>query len=384
MSTDDEPYSTIFASLKHPIRRSILRMLSKKTMSFSEMLEILGVSSSILTYHLENLGELVGKTDEGKYRLSSFGEAAMSTMMKVEDIPATALQQSAGTKPKKMINRSTALALGTICIILIASLGGAMAYYTMTINSKDTTINQLNATMANEINTIASLNANITNLTNERNQLQTMLNGNITSYETQISTLNATITQLQTWLTGNITAYNSLQSTYTKYVHDQNITNVEYESIVTFADSEVLVDNQTISQPADSYADMLFFVTNEGYVSVNVTQSTTNNTYVEAIYSVFGFSYDNTITVGTNGTAAFPVLTNTFIVPTIVNGTWITSIAPTPINITNITIGLTLPLNSTVLQIPLQSLPFTNIEIRVGNTNSVGNATETVTAIYHY
>jgi hypothetical protein len=36
--SDEEPYSTIFASLKHPIRRRILRMLSKKPMSFTEML----------------------------------------------------------------------------------------------------------------------------------------------------------------------------------------------------------------------------------------------------------------------------------------------------------------------------------------------------------
>jgi hypothetical protein len=56
-------------------------------MSFSEILEALGVSSSFLTYHLESLGELVSKTSENKYRLSSFGEAAIVTMIKVEEIP---------------------------------------------------------------------------------------------------------------------------------------------------------------------------------------------------------------------------------------------------------------------------------------------------------
>ncbi len=90
------------------------------------MLEVLGVSSSFLTYHLENLGELVGKMDGGKYKLSSFGEAAITTMTKVEDIPTTVLQQSPETKPKKVVGRSVAIALGIICIVLVACLAGTI------------------------------------------------------------------------------------------------------------------------------------------------------------------------------------------------------------------------------------------------------------------
>jgi DNA-binding transcriptional ArsR family regulator len=89
---EEEPYSTMFGSLRHPIRRKILRMLSEKPRSFSEMLETSGISSSHLTYHLENLGQLVSKTDDGKYRLSTFGEAAVATMSRVEETP---------TKPKR-------------------------------------------------------------------------------------------------------------------------------------------------------------------------------------------------------------------------------------------------------------------------------------------
>ncbi len=75
----------MFSSLKHAARRKILRILSETPITFSELLEKLGVSSSHLTYHLENLGELVSKTDDGKYRLSSFGVAAVKTMTIVED-----------------------------------------------------------------------------------------------------------------------------------------------------------------------------------------------------------------------------------------------------------------------------------------------------------
>jgi DNA-binding transcriptional ArsR family regulator len=84
---EEETYSTMFASLKHPVRRKILRMLSERSRNFSEILEALGISSSHLTYHLESLGELVSKTDDGKYKLSTFGEAAVGTMSKVEEAP---------------------------------------------------------------------------------------------------------------------------------------------------------------------------------------------------------------------------------------------------------------------------------------------------------
>ncbi len=88
VDSEEEIYSIMFSSLKHPARRKILRMLAEKPMTFSQMLEALGVSSSHLTYHLENLGELVSKADNGKYRLSTFGVASVSTMKIVEEAPA--------------------------------------------------------------------------------------------------------------------------------------------------------------------------------------------------------------------------------------------------------------------------------------------------------
>lgn len=87
----DGDYSTIFTALKHPVRRKILRMLSEKPRSFSEMLEAFKIESSHLTYHLDALGVLVSKTSDGKYGLSSIGEAATSMMYHVEEIPKTPL-----------------------------------------------------------------------------------------------------------------------------------------------------------------------------------------------------------------------------------------------------------------------------------------------------
>ena len=83
----EEIYSIMFSSLKHPARRKILRILADKPLTFSEMLELLGISSSNLTYHLENLGELVSKDEKGVYRLSTFGHASVNTMKVVEEAP---------------------------------------------------------------------------------------------------------------------------------------------------------------------------------------------------------------------------------------------------------------------------------------------------------
>jgi hypothetical protein len=62
-------------------------MLSKASLTYSEMLEALAIPSSHLTYHLENLGELVIKSEDGKYKLSSFGRASVSMMQGAEDVP---------------------------------------------------------------------------------------------------------------------------------------------------------------------------------------------------------------------------------------------------------------------------------------------------------
>ena len=288
--SDEEPYSTIFASLKHPIRRRILRMLSKKPMSFSEMLEVLGVSSSFLTYHLENLGELVAKIDDNKYRLSSFGEAAIATMTKVEDIPTTASKMSetkaTETKPKKVVGRSVAIALGIICILLIASLGGIMAYYTMTIRNKENELGSAN-------NTISQLNTNITNLQNQNTNLQN-----------QIDSLNSVFTNLQNqvnnfhiWSTGNSTVFANNENVHT----NENVQTSENVSVVgiTIVGSSV-------------------YVPSAGYVSIRVS-SNNNSTYVGlgTFYILnntnISFPTHYQFSVGFGGTVVFPVLPTSWI-----------------------------------------------------------------------
>jgi DNA-binding HxlR family transcriptional regulator len=85
--SEEEIYSVMFKSLKHPVRRRILGLLNDKPLSFMELAAFLGLSSSHLTYHLESLGELVAKNQIGEYQLSSFGKAAVNAMKGVQEAP---------------------------------------------------------------------------------------------------------------------------------------------------------------------------------------------------------------------------------------------------------------------------------------------------------
>jgi len=121
----EEIYSVMFSSLKHPARRKILRILSDKPLAFSEMLEILGVSSSNLTYHLDSLGELVTKDDSGVYKLSTFGFASVNTMGVVEGAPEVQPRRRGGLslKWKTLLG---VLLIGLVVTASVAVLQGSL------------------------------------------------------------------------------------------------------------------------------------------------------------------------------------------------------------------------------------------------------------------
>ena len=137
----EEIYSTMFSSLKHPARRKILRILADKPLTFSEMLDLLGVSSSNLTYHLESLGELIARDENGMYHLSTFGLASVSTMKIVEEAPEV--------QPKKRLGLSfkwkTVLSVLLIGMIVFASMT-ALQYslLSQTTSERDTLQSEYN------------------------------------------------------------------------------------------------------------------------------------------------------------------------------------------------------------------------------------------------
>jgi DNA-binding transcriptional ArsR family regulator len=121
----EEAFSAMFSSLRHPARRKILRMLSEREMTFSQILDELEIPGSHLTYHLENLGELVVKMEDGKYKLSSVGEAAFSIIKGAEEVP------NANTKNFSLLplRWKTLFTVFTISIILLASVSCIQYYY---------------------------------------------------------------------------------------------------------------------------------------------------------------------------------------------------------------------------------------------------------------
>lgn len=215
---EEETYSSVFASLRHPIRRKILRSLSAGPQSFSDLQRTVGIESSHLTYHLEGLTNLLAKTEHGDYVLSSLGRIAVSTMKQVEE-PSSASLHTQFLPRFWRRERARVLALGIICIILAVSLAGVFAYHVSVINGKDSTISLLNSQVAAFQNQILSANSTINSLSSQIAQLETQLSSNnsmVTVLQNQILSANSTITSLNSQigeLESQLTSNNSMIAT---------------------------------------------------------------------------------------------------------------------------------------------------------------------------
>jgi cell division protein FtsL len=148
---------------------------------------------------------------------------------------------------KRVVDRNVVITLGVACILLAISLIGAGAI-------------------------CLSQNSQITTLQNKTSLLKTAAS----SLETAVSDAEGKI--------------------------------VELRSMIDLQNSTVLVYSETVDQQAGSYRFWSLRVDFAGYVSVNVPMSTSTTTYVEVLWSARGVMYDDTIIVGANGTAVFPVL----------------------------------------------------------------------------
>lgn len=127
----EETYSVIFSALKHPVRRRIMRMLSVEgELAYTEMLNSLGIDSGHLNYHLDSLGELVTKTEEGKHKLSPFGRAAVHLMGDIEEVKTREIRVESlrVTRDKLML----LLQIVAVCALVIAGATLANVSYTST------------------------------------------------------------------------------------------------------------------------------------------------------------------------------------------------------------------------------------------------------------
>ena len=118
---------------------------------------------------------------------------------------------------RKVVGRGVAVALGVICVILVAGLAGAVVNYTSIIN-------MLNATLA-------SKNEQIQLLTNQTSQLQTWLQGNITYYESQLDTLQSEYDNYRATHSHSDSEFEALQSEYNAYRATHSYTNEEFYAL---------------------------------------------------------------------------------------------------------------------------------------------------------
>jgi len=168
-----------------------------------------------------------------------------------------------------MVDRSVALGLGVICIVLVAGLGGVIALYTFAISDRDNTI-------AGKNNQIASLNAQTS-----------QLSSNLTNLQNQVASDNNTITDLTNQVN---------QLTYM----------LTHESLVLFSNNSMYIFTGKWGIPVL----WNYTFTKAGCVCVWVNQST--NIYVNFEYSSNGTKYDSDQTgVGTGGITVFPISATT-------------------------------------------------------------------------
>ncbi|MGE5533836.1 MAG: hypothetical protein ACM3UN_05750 [Bacillota bacterium] len=174
--------------------------------------------------------------------------------------------------PKKNIK---IIALSVICIVLAASLIGVLALYLSGGNTAG-----LETQISEKDKTISSLQSQITSL-----QAQISQTPNSTVNQDQIASLNEQISTLN----DQLSAY-------------YNIAMMNASSILL--QQPITQDANTVTQV---FSNEIYYA---GFVTIEVTASD-NTTFAEVKYSYAGsdFSYDKTL--GTSGTAVFPVLPGT-------------------------------------------------------------------------
>ena len=174
----------------------------------------------------------------------------------------------ASGKQRKVVGRTVAIVLVIVCVVLSASLIAAVAVYLPTAS----TINRLNSENAG-------------------------LQGNMTSLTQQISNLQNTLAQRE----GSISNKDNQIANLTEEVND-------LLDILYLNAAETPVPNQEFSLfPSENLTIWDGAVDFAGFFTVSV-ESSSSTTFVQMTYSSFGINFDQTIVVGTSGTAGFPVL----------------------------------------------------------------------------
>jgi hypothetical protein len=251
---------------------NIKKLMDKEMFDFAKKLES---TAKQLPPSIESAPKVAAKTPEAAPK-----EKPVPPPSKPSTISGTpaekaplALGKKTGKPGKKGIDwKNLSLALVMVCIMLLASVVGILAFYLPTVDA-------LNSQVAEKDATIADLNANVSSLTSLTSQIL-VLQANVNAYNETITNLRATVDYL----------------------------NLLLENHLLLNTSEYLVTPQSYTQNASESTMIFQYALNyAGYVGVTV-ESTSNTTYVQLFYAYKGVNYDQNVTVAESGTAYFPVL----------------------------------------------------------------------------
>jgi hypothetical protein len=300
--SEEEIYSIMFKSLKHPARRKILRMLSSKPMSFMEMVDTLGVSSSHLTYHLENLGELVTKTETGEYKLSSFGVATVSAMKGVEEAPELVIRQRSGLSFKW----KTFFVGLFVCVLLLSSIAALQYVDINQLASNQESLEAENQQLLSwgvGTNKVSSLLHDVAQV--DMNKYKTTLLSNTIEYRSDIVSAEEIIRYSLTSSTSNLDVYFRFRNShFSRY----QLNPIETTPILTQNQPSSLIENAKATleryktYSGDSYLDemsaLLEKVNTEGNtdltqgnLKLKITDDTAGNGEVQWTYTQSGIDY---------------------------------------------------------------------------------------------
>jgi hypothetical protein len=253
---------------------------------------------------------------------------------------------------KKLVNRNIVITIGLLSIILVAITVGTAIYYSNMNDTYAATHLHADSEYASLAAQLAAANENISSLNQKISTLQIDFankSTQATGLQTQVNTLTSQLIYKNSTISTIEDYYNSLIYVLNTKVHDtaieltnanNQITSLQNQitalnDIGNLSVSTIWINNQTISQPAGSYTTWTRSASYAGYVSIQVSSST-SITYANVTYSSHGVNYNSQTNIGSSGIAYFPIL------------------------------------------------PSLNITVAVGNGLTYGNATENVTVIYYY
>ncbi|MCL2173353.1 MAG: hypothetical protein FWB84_06935 [Candidatus Bathyarchaeota archaeon] len=132
--------------------------------------------------------------------------------------------------------------------------------------------------------------------------------------EEQVSILNVQAIDLQDNvdnLNGALSEYEAQLSDYEKQIDDLTDKTANYTRIIDLKEIQMIFDNKTCAQEANTLTTVFNETVNyAGYFEFQV-ESTSDTTYLQTTYKHNDLNFNQTITVGTNSTAYFPILPGT-------------------------------------------------------------------------